>query len=235
MIALVDYDNVPAPHRGPEYLIARLLDAIGVARLTVDANLRCRLYGGWFDHATLSRRAQRLAAALHAVFPKRMAVTHRGHGVLVRVGVELARTLAGDRLDMTHTFRRRAVPTGLGCLPGPFPGCAHPPQCPVAGMDRFINTAACPVAGCGVSTEQVLQRDEQKLVDAMLVADLIRLAQTTNELLVVVSSDDDMWPGIRVALLYGARVVHVHTRPRGASPYGLLATVNYAPVLGRWQ
>ena len=60
----------------------------------------------------------------------------------------------------------------------------------------------------------VLQKWEQKLVDTMLVSDLIFLATRGERDLVVVSSDDDIWPGIRTALQLGARVTQVHTGGR---------------------
>ena len=54
-----------------------------------------------------------------------------------------------------------------------------------------------------------MARAEQKLVDSMLVVDLTHFADTTDQPLVVVSADDDLWPGIRFVLLRGARVIHV--------------------------
>jgi hypothetical protein len=46
----------------------------------------------------------------------------------------------------------------------------------------------------------------------MLTADFIHLAQIDPRLLCIVSSDDDLWPGIRMALLRNRAVVHVHTQ-----------------------
>jgi hypothetical protein len=44
-----------------------------------------------------------------------------------------------------------------------------------------------------------------------------------------VSADDDLWPGIQVALLWGARVLHVHPLPGRSTPaqYASLATGSY--------
>ena len=68
----------------------------------------------------------------------------------------------------------------------------------------------------------------------MLVVDLVRLAQAASELIVLVSSDDDMWPGIRGALLHGARVLHVHAR-RPPPQYRPLTTQTYTRVGADWQ
>ena len=233
MIALVDHDNVPAPPlRGPVYLVRRLLDAIGAQAPQNDTALHCRLYGGWFEGRHMSKRAQGLSVAIDAEFP--LVLTSPSPAARpLRVTVELARSLAGDSVDLKHTYRPRSAPPGLRCVSAPFPDCLRPSRCPVAGIDPFLNHAACPTAGCGVVPDNLLKRAEQKLVDTMLVADLIRLAQTTNERLIVVSSDDDLWPGIRTALLGGARVVHVQTAAR-TPPYDMLTTPTYARVTGRW-
>ena len=60
--------------------------------------------------------------------------------------------------------------------------------------------------------DQVLTRTEQKLVDTMLVADLIHLASSGETSVAVVSSDDDMWPGMLMAMSHGAQIVHICTK-----------------------
>lgn len=57
-----------------------------------------------------------------------------------------------------------------------------------------------------------MTRVEQKLVDTMLVADLIHLAINGEMTIAVVSSDDDFWPGILSAMTLGAHVVHIGTK-----------------------
>lgn len=52
----------------------------------------------------------------------------------------------------------------------------------------------------------------------MLTADLIHLAKNGQQELAVVSSDDDLWPGIQMALLAGAHVIQVHTRSGRPTP-----------------
>jgi uncharacterized LabA/DUF88 family protein len=57
----------------------------------------------------------------------------------------------------------------------------------------------------------VLRKLEQKLVDTMMVADMIYLARADNAAIAVVSSDDDMWPGILSGLVAGAQLIHIQT------------------------
>ena len=68
---------------------------------------------------------------------------------------------------------------------------------------------------------------------AMLVVDLVHFAETTDQPLVVVSADDDLWPGIHFVLLRGARVIHVIPR-RGRvdrERYRCLKTETYSQVV----
>ena len=234
MIALVDYDNLRVRPGRLRYAMTRLLDAIGARQFAEDARLRCRLYGGWFDQFRLSKRAQRIIHEMSDTFPRRMTAPNGEGSASVLVHMELARALVGDRIDLTHTYRRRSVPPNLSCAPAPFDGCASPSRCPIAALTQFVEEAGCPTPNCDVTPDAVLRRDEQKLVDSMLVADLIRLAQTTSERLVVVSSDDDMWPGIRVALLHGARVLHVRSRQGPPSSYQPLTTRTYSRTTVAW-
>ena len=130
-------------------------------------------------------------------------------------------------------YRRRSLPPGLQCIAAPFPGCADPSCCPVDSLDSFIRDGTCPVDGCVVAPRDVLERAEQKLVDSMIVIDLVHLAQATSEPLVVVSADDDLWPGIRFVLLRGARVVHVIPYRGRSVPdrYSHLETAGYVRVV----
>ena len=79
-------------------------------------------------------------------------------------------------------------------------------------MAHFINNKKCPEPGCTV-TPKVLFRavGEQKLVDTMLVADTIHLARQGERILAIVTSDDDVWPGIISARVMGTHVIHVRT------------------------
>ena len=77
----------------------------------------------------------------------------------------------------------------------------------------------------------LLSRREQKLVDTMIVADLIHLASRGETPIGLVSSDDDMWPGILSALNIGASVIHVHTRvPIIQNAYLTKTSGHYTPL-----
>ena len=236
MIVLIDYDNLDRIHRqgSLDHVITRLLRQIEAHRLAGHQNVTCRLYGGWLTEDLPSRRAENLIPQLRSRFPFRFRL--RGptvqQGLVVRA--ELARSLACDpSVDLRHTHRVRSLPPNLLCDGTPFELCLYPASCPISSLETFINNADCPARDCAVAPRTVLSREEQKLVDSMIVVDLIHFAQTTKELLVVVSADDDLWPGIRFVLLLGKQVIHlIPKRSRGdLKRYRSLETTTYQQVL----
>ena len=173
----------------------------------------CRLYGGWFDQQALSYGAQRLLPDVAREFPRAVPIVdqHGSHVVLVRV--ELALSLLCDPTQqLTHTYRRRSIPPTLSCCRPPFTNCADSNSCAVASLEPFLRTHVCPRQGCSVEPTDVLDRAEQKMVDSMILVDMVHVARQTNEPIVMVSADDDLWPGIHFILLAGAEVVHVLPR-----------------------
>ena len=235
MFVLIDYDNLDLLERrhGVRHVMTSLLQALGRERLGGQVSVECRLYGGWFQETAISPSAQQLLPELRRNFPSSMAIADQKGTEIVLVRAQLALALACDpRVELTHTYRRRSLPPSLRCIPAPFPGCSDPTNCPIADLDPFMQHGTCPEGRCVVTPRGVLQRAEQKLVDSMIVIDLVHLAGASSEPLVVVSADDDIWPGIRFVLLRGARVVHVIPRRGGSVPhrYRRLTTSGYARI-----
>ena len=236
VIALIDYDNLDrlARMRGTRHVVTSLLDVLGSCRMAGERKVGCRLYGGWLDRDGPSRSAESLIPELRRDFPCSVPVAGAAGNRSVLVHVELARSLACDpAVVLTHTFRKRSLPPRLRCEAAPLSDCAMPSRCPVAVLDPFIRNAVCPADGCAVEPRKVLTREEQKLVDSMLVIDLVHFVETTQEPLVVVSADDDLWPGIRFGLLRGARIIHVIPRRGQGDPrrYRRLETETYSRVV----
>jgi len=220
MFICVDYDNLPREHRhkGPKYVVERVLRSIGTRSFSADNRAKVRLYGGWYDCSNPTRRCQKLSGELQASFPGVIPVTDQSGAVPVRVAAELAYSLAADpHRHLFHTFRRRGMPQGLRCDDPGNHGCVDS-SCPLKSLPHFINQGKCPKQGCSVRPEDLLYRNQQKLVDTMLSADVIHYATSGVSELCIVSSDDDFWPAIRSALLAGAQVIHVHTKPRHTTP-----------------
>jgi uncharacterized LabA/DUF88 family protein len=211
---LVDYANLDPmeKQRGLEHVVWRLLQGLGQTNFEDTELVRVRLYGGWYQGDALSTLAQQLSAEIAGAFPKPMELLADGKRLRLRVIVELARSLLVDPArDLFHTFRPRGLPGGLRCATPPFEGCANVHACPIRPLHELLEFRICPTGGCEVRAKDVLDRAEQKLVDTMITTDLVQLA-LEGERLAIVSSDDDMWPGIRMALSRGHTVLHLHPK-----------------------
>ena len=188
-----------------------------------------RLYGGWLEKESLSSKARQLLGQINDYFPLAFSTTDYGKVV---VTAELARALACDpRHDFTHTFRLRSKPK-FRVNRFPLRECVEPLNCRIKDVDSFVCDNLCPRTNCNVTPEAAFYRAEQKLVDSMIVVDLVHYAIHHQEHLVLVSGDDDMWPGIRYALLQSAMITHViPQRPHHRkNPYKRLSTQNYTLV-----
>lgn len=230
MIILVDYDNLPRIYRergtnggthGIHQLANKLLELVGPKRIAALSNSRVRikLYGGWFENNQLSNKAQRLSANVSSSFPTAMsisdAVTHARALVRVDMGYSLE---IEPSVHLLNTFRRREFPKGLRCDAPPIANCGNTSSCAINNFYSVISNEECSDTNCSVQIGSILTRHEQKLVDTMMVADMIHIATIKTPEFVIVSSDDDLWVGIKTALLLGTKVLHLHTIPGRTTP-----------------
>lgn len=229
MWILVDYDNLDRleRQRGLEHVVWLTLSRIE-AQYPIGADrIQVRLYGGWYLGETLSHLAQELTTEIFATYPAPVDISG-DKSKMCRVNVELARSILVDpSTDLFHTYRPRGV-SGIRCHGPPYKNCVRPKDCQTAKLHEFFNSRQCVVNGCSVKAKNVFYRAEQKLVDSMLIADLIYLVDQGCSVSVV-SSDDDLWPGMRLALEYGKPIIHMHPRKGQQTPdmYKVRAPSNY--------
>ena len=216
LILLVDWDNLDGAYaqRGLLWVAERALVAAINAGASPPSNAQLRLYGGWFDENRLSRRAQDLSAQAQRDFPRAIGLAPGDPPILTKV--ELAYSLAATPSHILFkTYRLRSdAPSNLAFRTWPPTHCGNATGCALTPTASFLQTGQCPRNGCSVRLLGALSRPEQKLVDTMLVADMIHYAmQSPQPEIVVVTSDDDVIPGICAAVHVGARVIQLHTRP----------------------
>ena len=230
---LIDYDNLSAltRKRGLRHTIDYVLSNLPAALLPDRVPVSVRLYGGWYDRHRLSPVATRLAADIAKDFPAVITLYQPPSPRRVRTRVALAQSLSIDpRTVLTHTYRVRSAPPNLTPRRLPFSGCLQTTSCPLTSCHHLLKTGFCPQPHCPVTIPDTMTRPEQKLVDTMLTADLIHASLQGATEIVVVTADDDLWPGIRMALTLNATIHHV--RPsgsqRGSSPYRHQQTPNYS-------
>lgn len=227
MLVFADYDNidVPTKRRGLEHIADRIVRAVSQLPIQPQPKIDVRLYGGWFVGPYLSKMGQDLSVEVSDIFPKVLSTPWNGKRERqpVIINFHIARSLtACEQVPLHHTFRRRAFGGKLHFSRRATTVCADE-DCPLIVIEKFLSQQSCPTSGCMVKQIDVIERHEQKLVDTMLVSDLIYWAGRQNHpLLAVLSSDDDMWPGIRTSIALTRPIIQLHTeRSRQHSNYSV--------------
>ncbi|MBW7913512.1 MAG: hypothetical protein H3C54_07420 [Taibaiella sp.] len=222
LVVLVDYDNVDEviKRKGMLYLIESILSKINNNEVD-NKNLLIRLYGGWYEKNSLTRKAQLIQSDVSGTFPKVMIMSDQKTSLIVNV--ELAYSIvAKPKEHLFHTFRRRSYTRGL-IYNKPQNLCKNQ-SCELSIVYNFFNSGNCSQCNT-IKVGDMFAKHEQKLVDTMLTVDLVDLAIIGNNILVV-SSDDDLWPGILSALTKGVQVVQMHTKGRNTNNYYLTTANN---------
>ncbi len=222
MKVLVDYDNVPERIRrqGSIYLADLVLSRLAPVLPEQCRSLELRLYAGWDENSRLTSRAQTLSADLRARFPKILDARTSNPSKKILISVELAQSLEClPRKPLPNTLRSVPFSKNATCQRPTVVACRNA-HCPIEPVADFFNRSCCPVPGCRTTPAVLLTYLEQKLVDTMLVADLLYLSYTGEKAVALVSSDDDMWPGILMAMHSGVHVFHLQTS-------GVLAALPY--------
>lgn len=194
---LVDFCGLPQPIKrgGLEMVCFRIINVVANMHARIPNRCRLRLYGTWYENERLTSSAMELISAIeqnkNALVVPWKTDSNNGSSL---VSIEMAYALEIDRQNssLTHDVHR----TTLFEVKGEQPQGRNRPK-PLSSEEHDLHSA---------------------LVDTMLTADLIFLSTRAPASLVVVSSHDSVWPGIRMALLSGARIVHIHTQPKENVP-----------------
>jgi hypothetical protein len=190
---LIDFSGLPLTIKraGLEMVCCRIIDVVANMYSQIPNRCRLRLYGTWYENERLTPSAMELIGAIeqnkNALVVPWKTSSNRGSSL---VSIEMAFALEIDRQNssLTHDAPRTTF----------FALKNEQPERQTGPNTRFSEGSNLRSA----------------LVDTMLTADLIFLSTRASQSLVVVSSHDGIWPGIRMALLSGARIVHVHTKPK---------------------
>ncbi len=174
-----------------------------------EREIRCRFYSGWYEETGLTLSAQQLSTDLMIQFPDLMQYSGRR----VRLYADLALSLVADPpRHLFYTYRKKRAQSNLKCRELSDASCIDPSNCPLAPLPRFIKKKKCPEHGCSVKSRDLLFRAEQKLVDSMVLSDLLYLATMGEEAVGIIGSDHDLWPGIRTAVNLGVQVIQAHSK-----------------------
>jgi hypothetical protein len=228
LVVFVDYDNVESSltKAGPVNLAKLLIPLIPSAVIARYDGITVRLYGGWRSQGILTTFAQNLVPDIRAASPLFISPPRAGSTALLRLTVELADKPIGSNALLSETFVKERELRKFRVRSAPWPECENSASC---GFNQFIGlnySTTCRSGSCAVRMADVFVRDEQKMVDTLIVADIAHQALSEKASnVVVVSSDTDMWPGILLALRAGCSVTHIHTRTGWKTQRHLMATL----------
>lgn len=214
MQVIVDYNNIDLAVRrhGLKYLAELIAHTLGPLAVGKYRRLHLRLYDGWYRAQSPTPLAQSTSAEVQRDFPMMVALpVPNAQPVRAVVAAEMAYSLHCDpNSHIWHTFRPRSGQANVSCNSTTAAGCVSS-QCKLSELPHFFRSRRCPDEHCSVTTEALIVRNEQKLVDSMMATDLLSFHLSSQEELVVVSSDDDLWPAIRLLLHRGHTIYHIHT------------------------
>lgn len=211
---LVDYDNISDRFKRMDVVEA----AQEISRLIPFAvfrqydSVQVRLYGGWRLGGSLTTVAQRILPTIREGSPRILARGTGSDQIKVRLEVILAEKPAWTDRIFTETFVRDRPARKFRARTFPWGGCMNTKACGMNHLRDLKHSDSCKTSNCDVLAQSLIVRDEQKMVDTLIVADIAYLAlQKRDKNIVVVSSDVDMWPGVLLAANAGCLVTHIHT------------------------
>lgn len=220
-MVIVDYDNLDLVLRrsGLFNVLWKMLEKIVDVAQVRQPKYVIRLYGGWYERSNLTHAAQDLTIEIGAI-PRVFPLVINGSQLRVPISIELAYSLAVlPARHLLATYRPRGIHGAVRCHDPAQIGC-NTTACPISPLYSIFVNGRCSEASCTKSVQDFFYRGEQKLVDSMMLSDLIYFSQNGCNVIALVSSDDDLWPGILTGLHNGSEIRHIRTRPQTRDYYG---------------
>lgn len=206
---LVDYANIHPRELGMGlyYLCEKFTNMIPATTILRFERLNFRLYGGWYNASHVTTLAQKLETEIGSGFPT--TIYHMGASKKLIANVELAMSLlAAPMKHLQNTYRVKMANYNLTSVQ-PTLSCCTESMCLGDLLHQFIKKNSCPQCDA-VKFTDIARRNEQKLVDSMIISDLFYLGRS-EPLVTLVSSDEDYIPMIITANQLQYNVLHLHT------------------------
>jgi hypothetical protein len=218
LAVFVDYDNADRKltNGGPASFASTVVHAIPSALTKRFDSIAVRLYGGWRSNGRLTQSAQKIVPEIRSKFPNVVLIADGQTTFKMRMLVDLAEAPIGLSAPLDGTLARDRTIRRFRANPNRLASCVNVLGCGMQAHFPLNERSPCSDAACPMELGDLLVRDEQKMVDTLIVADIAQevfLGKATD--IVVVSSDVDMWPGVMLALRNACNVLHIH--PKGGS------------------
>lgn len=198
MIVLVDYDNLGIYKLNKlGDLVSIILDRIAGAISETRVSCCIRLYGGWYDEKGQSVEGKKVSMALMGNENSvQRFVGKDGQVVFIKSHIEMASSiLQKPDYDLFYTYRMKSKAYNIRVKRREDVNCRHE-ECLLPVLSKFLKSGKCPRDGCPIDDPMLVWRNEQKLVDSMIVCDMVYSANIKMAYIVLVSDDDDFIPAL---------------------------------------
>src|SRR5688572_7838362 len=110
---LVDYDNLLDRDKSRDLLLTidKIVHKLATSEIG-ERNVQIRLYGGWYENNSITRKAQNLKIEIVRTFPTSITLSDNSNRVIVNVELALSLLVAPGK-DLFNTYRRRGIPSGI--------------------------------------------------------------------------------------------------------------------------
>jgi len=204
---LIDFDNAfqrPMNLYTNADFQATIAFAVNTAKVAVPDVERFlfRLYGGWYEHTSLTARASAVSAMLpelNRMFPFIDQPSRLIHG-----SVELATQLYGHSFVWYNSYREHyglhSLRVNTAAMSEKCEANSH--TCPVKILKKFTEKKSriCHNNGCDTVHSNVFFERTQKYVDTLITCDIITLSSEDEVVGIYVMSEDvDLFPAFAVA------------------------------------
>ena len=192
-------------------------------------NINILLYGGWFFYTSLSYMAQDLCRQIKCNFPQLYRLKSN---IQINVQCEMAYGIFSLGKQKTFYATYRQYPARF-VIDKKYTKCCEDGDICVDFVRDWIKNKKC--CYCSTENKNLFVSIGQKMVDSMIFCDLHFLSQSKENLIAVVSSDDDMIPVIFQENVMSDKIYHVLTSPKHgyyfSQFYDKIKPANYKSVV----
>lgn len=203
-IVILDFNNIftDQPNSSQiKLLIDTVLERIFLSNSQID-EINVRVYGGWFKDDVLTQRASVVMQFIKSsdFFP--IIVNGRRR---IRGSIEFVDRINGLDLLWRNTHReKKGLPRIIVNNGIERPHCSdNKENCPIEIIKKFSksSTKICPVAECSLTNDSIFIRLGQKMVDTMMVCDILTYGEEGCSEICVLTDDVDLLPAIALCKL----------------------------------
>lgn len=200
-IVIFDYNNVFCTNSNltretRESILRSVLLRIAENHPTIDF-IDVRIYGGWYHELTLTQAGSRVMEEHGSMELFPLVFEDR----LIRGRQTVVDSIYGVNYVWYNTYRERdGLPRIILKKSNMAAKCnENKPYCPIHIISSFSKTDCriCAVDGCMIQSNQAFVQMGQKMVDAMMVCDIVSLSEDDDtHALYILTDDVDLFPAL---------------------------------------